>query len=639
MKRNIFFAFVFFASTFALNAQNNLKYKLRVIVVSANRTNTPEKELANSITIITAKQIKALRKNSLIDILKDAPGLTVIESGNHGSLTSVFLRGAGSQHTLVLINGIKVNDPTSPVGGFDFSNISPDEIQRIEIIRGPQSTLYGSDAIAGVINIITNAKYAGREISLLAEGGSNSYYRTNVSARGSSDGFFYNVDFSRQASKGFSIIKNPHGNSERDGYSKNVFSFNAGYSFTKSLNANFYYRYSLKKADLDDTFGFIDDPNYTTNSENHLFNLNLNWNSFNDKWRQSFKASYSKGATHTVNPKDNLSSAFSKSFNYGKRFQFTWQNNFYFIKNNVVTVGLENLIEKSTTSYYSVTQWGPYKSLFPEKEAVTNSVYFQDMFKYKGKLFVTAGVRYDRHKRFGGVATYRIAPAYYISSTATKLKFTYGTGFKAPSLFDLYDANYGNPDLKPEKSTGWDFGIEQFLFHYTLSFSLTYYNTQLEDLIGFDSKFKAININKAASTGIEFEINWKPSKTLNGNLTYTYTKALNKSPNDPEKDLQLLRRPRNKITLALNYLPMSKLNVGLDYNYVGVRYDKNYNAFPIKRVELKNYSLLNAAVNYKLNKALTFYLRFVNLLNAKYHQVFGISTLGRSFYGGVNVKL
>ncbi len=638
MKKFTYFFMIFWATSLVL-AQNNLKYQLDEIIVSANRVETPAMELANSITIITAKQIKELHKNSIIDILKDAPGLSVIESGSHGSLTSVFLRGAASQHLLVLINGIKVNDPTSPSGGFDFSNISPDEIQRIEIIRGPQSTLYGSEAIAGVINIITNPGINEKKISLLAEGGSNGYYRANAAIGGSTGKIFYHVNFARQASKGFSIIDNGKAGSERDGYSRNLISLNTGYKFSEALKLNFYYRYSLKKSDLDNTFGFIDDPNYTSKAENHLFNLSLNWNLFGNKWRQSFKASYLKGASSTLNLPDSISSAFSESFNYGKRFQFTWQNNFYFLKNNVITVGLENLIEKSTTSYYSQTAWGPYASLFPEKEAVTNSFYFQDLFNYRNRLFVTGGARYDRHKKFGGVFTYRIAPAYYISSTATKLKFTYGTGFKAPSLFDLFDANYGNPNLKPEKSTGWDVGVEQFLFDYSVSFSITYFSNKWKDLIGFDSHFKAININKAESNGVELELNWKPSRLFHGNFSYTYTRAINKSANDPENNLQLLRRPRNKFVLSLTYFPLSELSFAIDYNIVSARYDKDYNSFPARRVELKRYSLLNGAINYKLNSHLSFYVKFVNLFNARYHQVYGISTLGRSFYGGLNVTL
>jgi len=638
MKKNIFFTVIFLASTISIVAQS-LKYQLKEVVISANRVETTEMELANSFTIITAKQIKSFRKNSLLDILKDVPGLTVIESGNHGSLTSVFLRGAASQHALVLINGIKVNDPTSPTGGFDFSNISPDEIERIEIIRGPQSTLYGSDAIAGVINIITNKKSTGKNISLLAEGGSNNYYRANANVKGNSGGLFYGINYSREQSKGFSIISGGNGNSERDGYSKNVISLNARYYLSKRISAAFYYRYSLKKADLDNTFGFLDDPNYTTNSENHLFNLNLKWSLLNNKWKQSFNASYFRGTNHTLNLPDSISQESSKSFNYGKRFQFTWQNNFYFLKGNVITIGLENLIEKSTTSYYSQTKWGPYNSIFPEKEASTNSLYLQDLLNYGNKLFITVGGRYDRHKKFGSVFTYRIAPAYYVSSTATKLKFTYGTGFKAPSLFDLYDLNYGNPNLKPEKSTGWDVGLEQFLFNYKVSLSLTYFSNKFNDLIGFDSHFKAININKAESNGFEFILKWELGKELKANFSYTYTKAINKTDGDPENNLQLLRRPRNKFVLLVNYSPTTRVGIGIDYVFIGARYDKDFNTFPATRVELKKYSLLNANINFKLNRIISFYLKGVNLLNSNYHQVFGIQTLGRSFYGGVNIHL
>jgi vitamin B12 transporter len=515
-----------------LAQKDSVKTVLSEIVVTATKTETPYYELGSSVTVINSDDISKKQLTTVVDVLREVPGLTVIQEGGPGKLTNVFMRGADANLTLVICDGVVMNDASSPDNGFDFSKLNTNDIEKIEIVRGPQSTLYGSEAIGGVINIITKHGSGLPQYSFSSEGGSNNYYRGNLSALGGIDKFNYSVQYSRSTTAGVSAADSRYGNTEKDGYANTSFTSNLGYDFSPDAKLSLIYKYTKANSGLDQDGKYGDDPNYTYNEEDQLFAGRFNFALFNGIWQAQFNASYNKSFDHSLDLTDTTRHITLWDGYYKfQRVKYDWQNNLRFTKENTITLGVET--QSDTASSSSI--YGSYASIFPAKAIRTTSVYFQDQVSIDSAFFATAGMRYDKNQMFGGVTTFRIAPAYLINSTNTKIKMSYGTGFKAPSLFYLYDPSYGNPNLQPEKSKGWDAGVEQYFDKGNIIFGLTYFNLKFEDMFGYDSNYREINIAKASSYGLEFVASVLNIRNFSINASYTYTKT-NDDYNDGTND-------------------------------------------------------------------------------------------------------
>lgn len=631
---------VFFFTTISIFSQtDSIKTTLNEVVITATRSETPYYQIGSSVSIITSDLIQQKQLKTIVDVLKEIPGLSITQLGGPGKQTSVFLRGTNSNHTLVILDGVKMNDPSSPSNAFDFSSLNVYDISRIEVVRGSQSTLYGSDAIGGVINIITKKGNGKPQYHFEGEGGSNNYYRSSLSALGSFGNLNYSFFASQAASDGISASNKIYGNVENDGFSNSALAANLEMIFDENLKAGFIYKFSKSKADLDQNEKLGDDPNYTFKQEEHLARFNFSALSFKGLWKQNLSASFIRRFSNALDLPDAIHKNISSdSYNKGSSFKIDWQNNLYFIPQNLITFGVERETETANSSYSSNGDWGPFNSVFPKQSVYTTGIYLQDQFEYNKSLFVTAGIRYDKHQKFGSVSTFRIAPVYFIQSTNTKIKFSYGNGFKAPSLYYLYDPAFGNPDLKPEKSKSWDAGIEQFIDNGNYSFSITYFSADINDMFGYDKNFKTINIAKAKSSGVEITTLAKFNK-LSFNANYTYTNAIDDYELSPEYKQELLRRPKNQFYFYANYFISQDFDANISVKYVGKRIDKDFSSFPAKRITLQDYTLFNIAINYKLFDEVTLNGRIENLFDKKYEEVLYYGTLGRTFYIGFNASL
>lgn len=630
---------------FLINSQflaqvEEMKSTLSDVVVSATKTETSTLQVASSFTIITSKELEKLQNHSVIDALKLVEGMSVVQQGGPGRLSSIFMRGANSEHLMIMIDGVKVNDPSSVSNSYDISTLMTDNIERIEIIRGPQSTLYGSDAIAGIINIFTKKGTSKSNINLLAEGGSNTYYKGNLGLNGKLEFFNYSLSASRMKTDGISAISSKYGATEDDGYSNTTISSRFGFDLSRNFNADLSYRFIDGNTELDQDGKNGDDPNFFYKVKEHIANAQLNGNFLDGIWEMSLGSSFLSRESDSQDDIDEIRpETSSKVISEGDRLKFFWQNNFKFLKNNTMTLGIEteNESAKSEFAYYS--EWDPYIGSFEEQSIRTTSVYLQDQFTSFNNLFGTIGLRFDNNEQFGSQITYRIAPAYFVSATSTKLKATYGTGFKAPSLFRLYDPTYGNIELQPETSTGWDVGVEQFLFNNLFSLNLTYFNTQFENMFGYDENFKTINIKEVKTSGIEFSAQLKNYKSFSASLNYTYTNAKDESPNVQPEDENLVRRPKHSLNLVLDYMFFNRLDLLVKFRYIGEREDTDFSTYPSSRVTLKSYTLIDFAVSYQLTKFLKLQGRVENILDTDYEEVLYYGTLGRSGYLGVVLSL
>ena len=628
------------ATHLTFSQSDSVKTTLNEVLVSATKTATPYYAIGSSVSVITSEVIQQKQLKTVVDILRDVPGISVSQQGGPGKLTYVTMRGANSNHTLVILDGVEMNDPSSPNNAFDFSSLNAKEIDRIEVVRGPQSTLYGSDAIAGVINIITKRGNGKQLFGFEGEGGANNYYRSNLSALGSIGKLSYAVVASQSGSDGVSAANSIYGNKEKDGFSNSAFSSRLDFDVDANWKAGLIYKFQKTKVDLDQNEKLGDDPNNTYKQEEHIWKTNVAALFFGGAWQQNLSATYIKRFTNSLDLVDAVHpSTSSDAFNNASRFKIDWQNNISAIPNNLITFGIESETESATTSYFSTSEWGPFESVFPRQSMRNTGLYLQDQVNVENSLFATVGLRYDKNQKFGSITTFRIAPAYYFASTNTKIKATYGSGFKAPSLFYIFDPMFGNPDLKPEKSKGWDFGVEQSFGNQKFFVGVTYFNLQLTDMFGFDAMFRTINIAKAKTSGVEITGVAKLNNDLSFNASYTFTEAKDESEQSADFGNQLLRRPKHQLSINTNYKMMDALNLNLSLRYVGKREDKDFGAYPAKRVTMPDYLLVNFAASYQLLENLALTARVENLFDKKYEEVLFYGTLGRTLYVGLNFSL
>ncbi|MGD1006812.1 MAG: TonB-dependent receptor [Ignavibacteriaceae bacterium] len=614
-------------------------YKLSEIVVTATRTNTPSVEIASSISVIDSAEIAQSNKINVLGLLKDQYGLSISQSGGPGQLAQLYMRGADPGDVLVLIDGVKLNPPEFSGNSYDFSNLPIDNIERIEILRGPQSTLYGSDAMAGVINIITKKGDGKPSYFFNIEDGSLNSFKGLAGTNGSYEQADYSVTFSKTKSNGVSAADVIYGNTEPDGYDDYNISSRFGWTINPDIKLNAYAEFNSGKIDLDQHGGpYGDDPTYMDFHEQGAYKAEANITGLQGLWQQDISFSFMRDLTRYNYDSTLNNPASSRSFYQGNIYQLEWQNNIKILQAHFLTFGFSAGKENSSSAdSYLSSEYGNFISAFPEKDMNTFSGYLQDQIKISSNVFTIAGIRYDNYGNLGSALTYRVTQTYLIEETGTKLKAVFGTGFKAPSLFNLYDPNYGNPDLKSEKSNGWEAGFEQYLFNYDVLFGVTYFSNNFWDLIGYNSNYVSINIDKAQTDGIESYLTAEFSRAIRLNASYTLTNTIDKAPTD--ENFSLIRRPKNSAALTFNYNFSNEANANFDIVYVGKRDDEDFSVYPYRIVQLSAYTLLNISAAYSILKNVQLYGRIENALNEKYEDVWGFGTAGRTGYIGLKLNI
>jgi len=617
--------------------------ELEEVVVTATRLEEPLKEVASSVTVISREEVERKQEAIIAEAIRSVPGLDVVQGGGPGRLASVYLRGAGDGHTLVMMDGIELNDPITPSRSYDFAYLTTDSIERIEVVRGPQSTLYGSDAAGGVINIITRKGEGPFKASLAGEAGTYQTYFTRAEASGSAQGFHYSLGASHVSSDGISAAKGKgialtgerYRNPERDGYRNSSASGRLGWAPLLIFDCELFLRYLDGRSDLDNHGGQGgDDPNARQDVKQFFSRVQGRLSLLNGLWEQKIGASLSNQDRDYRNDPDADHPTESEKASYdGRITKFDWQHNLYLHRTNTLTLGLEYEVEKGRSDYYLEAFGFPFQSTLEEKKATTRSAYLQDQVRLKDIFFVTAGIRLDDHSRFGTEVTWRVAPALLIQATRTKIKGSYGTGFKAPTLYQLY-SQYGDKDLDPERSEGWDVGAEQALWGEIISLGATYFHNHFEDLIDFDPGLnRFVNLASVRTKGVELFLLLRPIQDLNIRATYTRTDA-----EDRKTGLTLIRRPRHKYGVEANYRFLERGNLNLSYRYVGKRFDYDYNTFPPTRVSLSKYALIDLAASYDLTPHLQIFGRVENLLDEDYEEISGYGVVGRSVFGGLKLS-
>jgi vitamin B12 transporter len=610
---------VVLAGGLAMGETNVAVSTSKPIVVTATRVAVPANTVGSSMTVVDSAQLRERQCVSIVDALRGVPGMDVNQSGGRGGIASGYIRGSQSEQILVLVDGVELNDPVKPGRGVDLSEIPIENVDRIEVLRGPQSTLYGADAIGGVVNIITKKGKGPVGGNVKVEGGSFNTWNESLEVRGGNERGNFSVGASREDSDGISSASEKNGNTEKDGYDRTELSGRFGWTPAEEFGADAVVRWSRSNSDYDGfENGLPVDSDDRAEQERLLVSGNGRLELFDGVWRQRV------GGALVDHQRDDFSSMGSSSFD-SQLAKVDWQHDLYLGENNILTAGLEYEEEKAESVYEAAG----YIDRFDQHTARNKAAYVQD-YVTAGQFSAVAGMRVDDHNAFGSESTWRVAPVYAVKGTGTRIKASYGTGFKAPSLFQLYSV-YGSPDVDPETSRGWDAGVEQDLMDGAFTVGVTYFHNAFEDLINYDySLSKYNNIGEAEAQGVEAFVTARPVKDLTLRGSYTYTETENK-----ETGKVLERRPRNKATLDATYAVTVKARATASLMVVGESADIDFATS--ETVTLDRYLLATLAAEYDVRNNVTLFGRVENLFDEEYEQVFGYGTPGRAGYGGIRM--
>jgi vitamin B12 transporter len=582
------------------------------IIVQGTKTGTPLDQLTGGATILDEAAIQKMRVETVADVLRRVEGLDVVRLGGAGAQTSLFVRGGNSNHTLVVIDGVKVNSPTT--GAFDLAHLTVDQIERIEILRGTQSPLYGSEATAGVVNIVTKRGREQDRDSLTVEGGSYGTRRGTLTHAARGPVWTRAWSISRWDAQGFSKASDDLGNAERDGYANTTFAMKLGRGSGVGGQFDLALRLTDATTDIDDAsspppdFLPADSPAKSRNKAavvgGTLSRLIRPW------WDHKLIVGWSRDHGTTGR------GTFGNSDIDAQSRQLEWQHTLSLGPDNLVTAGYEYLRRSARYN-------GDY-----DQSVVSNSFFIHDQFAAFDPLTFSLSARTDGNNRFGRHDTFKIGSSLNHRSSGTRVFANYGTGFRGPTLNDLFAAFGGNPNVKPETSRGYEAGLTQEAG--PLAVTGSYFHTDFDDLIVVvqdtvdPNLFVATNVKSAMVKGFETtaELRAPKSRIL---ASYTYT-----STHDSSTDDQLLRRPRNKAGIALIFEPEPHASLRVDTRYVGERLDVGST--------LPSYLVTDVAASHRWGANLEGFVRADNLFDRDYEEVTGYGTAGRSVYAGVTAR-
>jgi len=600
-------------------------------VVTATRTATPASHIGSSVTVISAEELQINQYEWVYDALRQVPGVDVVRNGGFGGVTSVFIRGANSNHTLALVDGIELEDPSTPNGVVDFADVPPDNVERVEVLRGPASSLYGSDAIGGVVNIITREGSGPPRFSFVGEGGTYQTVHGLITASGGSKWVNYSLSASSIRSDG--INTSPL---QTRPYLRSNLAAKLTTAFLDNWKVSLVTRYLNSRTNIDDVQNnrAVYDPNYISRVEQVLLRPEVRGSLFNGFWKQTLGFSWS----HIFRSTDNLPDIVNPNSLTGRflgiKSKVDWQHELKpFSGNDALVLG--EFKEDIAQTYSSVTFGGV---TFPPNTVSRTSVQtyaitLEDRQQLFNSLYLTASGRWDHHSLFGDVGTQTAALAYEIAPTGTRLHATEGTGFKAPSISQLYDPNTGNPALRPERSRSFDAGLDQRFFDGALWFGGTFFSTQINQLIMYDSAArKSINISSAHITGVESYAQFS-YQGFRARVDYTWMKPINQSDGS-----YLIRRARNKVAAEVSEA-IAGLVIGARLTYVGERDDTDFSTFPSKQVTLSPYVLFAVTAQYQLTRHVSLFGRVENLFNEHYEEVLGYPVPSRTIFLGARGDL
>ncbi|MDG5496078.1 TonB-dependent receptor [Niveispirillum sp. BGYR6] len=599
-------------ATLPAAAQSAPTTELAELVVSANRLPTEASRVGASVDVIDRAEIDRRQQVQALDLLKRLPGVSISRNGGFGATSTVRLRGSESGMVKVLVDGVEVNDAASTGNEFDFNSLLTGDIEKIEVLKGPQSALYGNDAMGGVINIITRQGSGAPRVTALAEAGSYGTFRQQAGISGASNGTSYALNASNLHTDGFSrTFIGP----EKDGSDARAVSGKLAVQANEVLRFDVSGGWSWLDSDYD-PFGA--DGAASQEKEMWQGRAAADLSLLDGRFTNNFAASIAS----TQRDFDEPTGWYMKSTFDSRREALDYQGNLH-LGRDVATFGLS--VDSETAKTTNTTAFGLEPGI--DDKVTTKSAFLQYQAELLDNLTVTAGGRVDDHDAFGSKATYRLTGAYQVPQSGTILRASYGTAHKAPTLYQLYEPSYGNAKLRPEEAKGMDAGIEQPLLDGKVTLGASLFRNLYDNLIGFTSAY--VNVAKARTQGVELTFQARPVESLLLSANYTYLDAT-----DRVTGRDLPRRPHHTVNASIDWNVTDALMLGTALRYTG----KQLDTASARSATLDSSTVLDATVRWQAWEQVSLFGRIDNVLDADYQEVLNYRAPGRSAYGGVQVR-
>ena len=588
------------------------------IVVTASGIAQPRDEVGQAITVIDADTIRARQSVDVVDLLATTPGVRFNRTGTTGSVAGISLRGAETTQTLVLIDGVKVNDPSGIGDGYDFGHLLTGNIRRIEILRGSNSVVYGSQAIGGVVNIMTGTPVDGFGANASVDYGYSDTLNAKADVSGSRGIASGGIGAAYFRTDG---ISSAVGGTEKDGYENIATNARLTLAFSDALSLDLRGYYIRGDLDYDSFFGASADSSDVSKLDQYVGYAGINLKLLDGKLTNRAAVTYLRNDRdyYFVRGTD-------PDYGYsGTNLRFEYEGVYAPVDQAKLIFGYEH-----EAPDYDFFGFGSTDSA----KANIDSVYGLAIVKPFTGLAVTGGVRHDDHSQFGGATTFGANANYSPNAGATNVRLSYGEGFKAPSLYQLYDSFSGNSALRPERSKSYDVGFDQRLDDGRAILSVTAFLRNTRNQINYDNAtFTYGNIDRTRAKGVEASLALKPVDALTVTGSYSYVDARDRSVDSVNFGNRLARRATNAVSVSADYAWSFGLSTGATVSMVGDSFD---NAANTRRLD--GYALVGVRASLPIGERLEIYGRIDNLFDETYATAYGYGTYGRSAFGGVRVR-
>jgi vitamin B12 transporter len=588
------------------------------VVITATKYPTKQSNTGKVVSVITREQIEKSSGKDLAQVLNEQTGLIVSGSvSNPGKDKSIFLRGASSNYTLILLDGIPLNDPSGTGGTFDIRLIPVEQIERIEILKGSQSTLYGSNAIAGVINIISKKPESPQ---LTGQGlisyGSYNTFKANADLSRKSKWIEYNLNYEYFDTKGISEAKDTTdtANFDKDGFTRQSFQANIGVTVSTHIKLSPFYRFSQFD-------GQYDADAFTDGKQQYKARL------VNTGLIGTF--GYNKGVV-TMNYGYDFTDLSYTGYLLGGKFNHA-----------------EAYVNHNINQHLKLLAGVNYQTFRLPKPDTTNSIFspYASLVYHQSEFTMELGGRYNKHNRYGDNFTYSINPSYLLKGRL-KMFVDISSGYRAPAINELFGPFGANPELKPETSSTVEGGVQGWTINKKMSVLATYYQREIEDVIVYEYPKGYTNRDRQKDHGVEFEVQYVPDHRWNLKASYAFVdgELTQKLAAKDTTFHNLIRRPKHTVNFFAGYQATNKLFLSTSLQHFSKRNDIYYNPnnfYTPEQKVLKAYFLWNAYAEYKvLNNGLFIFIDAKNLMNNKdYEEVYGYNVQGFTTYAGIRFKL
>ena len=588
------------------------------IVVTASGIAQSRDEVGQAITVIDAETIERRQTTDVVDMLATTPGVRFSRTGSTGSVAGISIRGAETTQTLVLIDGVKINDPSGIGDGYDFGHLLTGNISRIEVLRGSNSVVHGSQAIGGVVSLMTATPAEGFAANAAAEYGYSDTLNAKAdmsatagSVSGGIGGAYFRTDGISSATVG----------TERDGYKNFAGNARLKIAFTDALSLDLRGYYINADLDYDSFFGAPADSGDVAKLDQYVGYAGVNLGLFDGRFTSR------AAVTWLRNERDYyFVRGTAPDYGYsGTNLRFEYQGVVSPAAQAKLIFGYEH--ERPDYDFFGFGSTDTAR-------ANIDSVYALGIVQPVAGFSLTGGIRHDDHSQFGGATTFGANANYSPNEGATNIRLSYGEGFKAPSLYQLYDSFSGNAALRPEQSKSYDLGIDQSLADGRAMISLTAFLRNTINQINYDNAtFAYGNIDHTRAKGVEATLALRPVDALNVTASYSYTDARDRSGRPAFEGRRLPRRAEHAVSLSADYDWSFGLSTGATITMVGDSFDNAANT-----VRLDGYALAGVRAAFAVSERVELYGRIDNLLDADYATAFNYGTYGRAAYGGIRAR-